>query len=99
MEQLLGRLGHDVRMVTNGREAIEAGLTVRFDVILMDCQMLEVDGFMAVRQLRETGDTTPIIALTAYALVGDRDKCIDAGMDDYLTKPIDFRELEHALGA
>ncbi|MBM3758168.1 MAG: response regulator [Acidobacteria bacterium] len=99
MEQLLGRLGHDVQLVSNGREAIEAARTMRFDVILMDCQMPEVDGFMATRHLREAGDTTPIVALTAYALEGDRDKCIAAGMDNYLTKPIDFPELERTLGA
>ncbi len=99
MSQLLARLGHEAHLVSNGRETVEAARAVRFDLILMDCQMPEVDGFMATRELRAAGDKTPIIALTAYALQGDRDKCIAAGMDGYLAKPVDFLELERTLAA
>lgn len=81
-------------IVTNGQEAIDAVKNVEFDLILMDCQMPDVDGFQATRQIREWEHSCevphhiPIIALTANALSGDRELCIAAGMDDYLPKPI-----------
>ena len=93
----LEKLGYAADGVGDGTEALEALKRTSYGIILMDCQMPEVDGFMATRELREAGDTTPVIALTAYALQGDRDKCIAAGMDGYLTKPIDFHELERTL--
>ena len=88
------RLGYDLDVVTDGRAAIEAvaGGT-RYDLILMDCHLPEVDGFEATRLIRELGGAlgqTPIVALTASAYASDRQKCLDAGMNDFLAKPITF---------
>ncbi len=89
---LLERRGHHVTIANNGREAVEATLRQSFDRILMDVQMPEMDGLEATHILRErevrTGLHVPIVAMTAQALAGDRDRCLSAGMDDYLTKPI-----------
>ena len=91
---MLKGLGCDVEVANNGREAVAAVYRTRFDLILMDCQMPEMDGFEATRILRDleaAGATTapriPIIAVTANAMEGDRERCIAAGMDDYLAKP------------
>jgi len=85
--------------VEDGREAIELldTTTEQFDVILMDWQMPHVDGLEATRTLRSRGLKTPIVALTAAAMHGDRDRCLAAGCDRYLVKPIDFRSLYRAL--
>jgi PAS domain S-box-containing protein len=84
--------GHRATLVPNGREAIEAGADGNFDVILMDVQMPDVDGMAATRAIREreqaTGRHTPILAITAHAMPGDREACLAAGMDGYLSKPI-----------
>jgi CheY-like chemotaxis protein len=95
---LLQRMGFLVDVVANGAEAVQAAARVDYDAILMDCHMPEVDGFAATKQIREaekhTDKHVPIIAVTALAMAGDRERCLSAGMDDYLTKPID-RELLH----
>lgn len=99
--KLLEKAGHSVVVANNGREAIATLGTQRFDVVLMDVQMPELDGFEATAQIRErekvTGVRMPIIAMTANALKGDRERCIEAGMDDYLTKPIRTDALFDAL--
>lgn len=87
--------------VIDGRQAIEAAQQVAFDLILMDCQMPGVDGYQATRTIRENegeGPNTPIIALTANAYEEDRQRCLDAGMDDHLAKPIDKRMLLATMG-
>jgi two-component system, sensor histidine kinase and response regulator len=99
---LLRKLGADAHSVANGIEALEALRTRDFDVVLMDCQMPEMDGYETTRQLRNSAAShknrnIPIIALTANALGMDREKCIAAGMNDYLSKPIDRVRLEQAL--
>jgi CheY-like chemotaxis protein len=84
-------------MVTNGRDATEALLRERFDLVLMDLQMPEVDGFEATSIIRarerQTGDRVPIVALTAHAMEGDRQRCLDADMDGYISKPVKAVEL------
>lgn len=94
--EILRRRGHRCVAVTDGAEAVEAYLSDDFDVILMDVQMPNVDGLMATRQIRELqneGRATPIIALTAHAMAGDRERFLAAGMDDYLAKPIHAARL------
>lgn len=90
---MLRRMGCDVRHVPDGAKALEAALSRPFDVILMDCQMPVMDGYEATRALREAGYRGSIIALTAHAMSGDRDKCIQAGCDEYAMKPIERTKL------
>jgi hypothetical protein len=99
---LLRRAGLEVEIAANGRMAVDrlGGNALdepRIDLVLMDMQMPELDGYEATRHLRATGLRTPIVALTAHATVHDREVCIAAGCDDYLTKPIDRRRLDAAL--
>jgi signal transduction histidine kinase/CheY-like chemotaxis protein len=96
-EHLLQRRGHTPIMVTNGREATEALLHEQVDLVLMDLQMPEMDGFEATAIVRErdraAGCRTPIVALTAHAMEGDRQRCLDADMDGYISKPVKAVEL------
>jgi signal transduction histidine kinase/HPt (histidine-containing phosphotransfer) domain-containing protein len=98
---LLKKQGHDVVVAGNGREAVELAREAPFDLILMDVQMPELDGFEATQQIRDserqTGGHVPIIALTAHALKGDRERCLDAGMDSYVSKPIRARDLYETI--
>ncbi len=100
--KMLEHQGCRVEVASNGQEAIDALKRRAFDLVLMDCQMPEVDGFEATRRIRqgEPGVLTPqlpIIALTARALQGDREKCLQSGMDDYLTKPLEMDPLSEVL--
>jgi signal transduction histidine kinase/ActR/RegA family two-component response regulator len=96
-EHLLRQRGHDPLMVVNGREAVDALGCGSFDLVLMDLQMPEMDGFEATAAIRaleqSTGSRVPIVALTAHAMEGDRQRCLDADMDGYVSKPIDAGEL------
>ena len=95
--KILEKRGHRTAVASNGREALERFGTEHFDLILMDVQMPEMDGYEATAAIREkekeTGGHIPIIALTAHAMKGDREKCIAAGMDEYLSKPLKAEEL------
>ncbi len=98
--KILGKMGHSADAVANGLEAVQASQVVEYDVILMDCQMPYMDGYEATVEIRrlEAGERRiPIIALTANAMAGDREKCLDAGMDDFLTKPIRPKLLSETL--
>lgn len=97
--RVLEKLGMSVTVANNGREAINFFREDAFDIILMDCQMPEVSGFEAASTIRTQpgGDRVPIIALTALAMEGDRKRCIDSGMDDYITKPFKREELQHVI--
>lgn len=99
--RLLQKRGHRIEVAANGREALAAMEKKSFDVVLMDLQMPEMDGFEATAIIRERekggGYHQPIIALTAHAMKGDREKCLVAGMDGYLTKPIRTEELDEVL--
>jgi CheY-like chemotaxis protein len=101
MRSLLEKRGHRVTVVGNGAAALTAWQKDRFDCILMDIQMPEMDGYEAAHRIRaaesESGAHIPIIALTAYAMKGDREKCLQAGMDSYIAKPIQTGALDAAL--
>jgi signal transduction histidine kinase len=97
MVRLLEGRGHQVTVAGDGRVALEAAERRGFDVILMDVQMPEMDGLEATRMLRERGVRAPIIAMTAHAMQGDRDKCLSAGMNAYVSKPIQPDEVFEAI--
>ncbi len=99
--RLLEKRGHSVVVANNGREAIEAIESDEFDVVLMDVQMPEMDGLEATAAIRareeETGGHIPIVAMTAHAMKGDRERCLKVGMDDYISKPLQPSDLFEAL--
>ncbi|WP_435009231.1 ATP-binding protein [Tundrisphaera lichenicola] len=99
--ELIARMGHDVEIVGNGREAVEAHARGGFDLILMDIQMPVMDGFAATAEIRRreraSARRTPVIALTAYATEAVRQRCLEVGMDDYLVKPISSARLREAF--
>ncbi len=98
---MLNRLGYRVDVAGDGREGVDAALARRYALVLMDCQMPVLDGFSAVREIlaRENGRDVrqTIIAMTAHAMVGDRERCLESGMDDYLSKPVKLKELMAVL--
>jgi len=98
--RILEKLGCRVDTVGNGKEALQATRNAAYSVIFMDCQMPEMDGFSATREIRNTdgdGAHTPIIAITASAMHGDREKCLAAGMDDYISKPVRLEDIVSVL--
>ena len=108
MQRLLAKRGHRVTIAATGKEAIEAVRAAAFDLVFMDIQMPELDGFEATREIRRAeirrvglgGERRiPIIALTAHAMSGDRERCLASGMDGYMTKPVNPRELDETLAA
>ena len=105
VRRMLEKQGHTVRVVTNGRSAVEACEAASFDVILMDIQMPELDGIGATAAIRkrESGRPaprrTPIVALTANAMTGDRERYLEAGMDGYCSKPVQMSDLLAMLSA
>ena len=104
LSRRLGRRGHQVVIAVDGEQGVEMARSIAPDLILMDMDLPVLDGWEATRQLKSAPETKgiPIIALTAHAMMGDRGKAIDAGCDDYDTKPIEFSRLiekiEAALG-
>jgi CheY-like chemotaxis protein len=106
-KRLLERLGCRVDVASNGHEALTMIQSIPFEIVFMDCQMPEMDGFEATRAIREWERSShigsspitrlPIVALTANAMQGDRERCLDAGMDDYITKPINRDDLARIL--
>ena len=94
IKSLLHQLGLEVTIANDGNEVVEKALGQKYDLILMDIQMPHMNGYEATAALRKVGITTPIVALTAHAMRGDDQKCIEAGCDGYLTKPIDRRDLQ-----
>jgi CheY-like chemotaxis protein len=98
---LLRKRGYDVTVADNGLQAVELVKRGDFDLVLMDVQMPKMDGFEATAAVREwesdRGKRLPIVAVTAHAMEGDRTRCLEAGMDDYVSKPIDPEELEAAI--
>jgi CheY-like chemotaxis protein len=99
--RLLERQGHTVVVVSDGRQALEALEKQKFDLVVMDVSMPEMDGFEAAAAIRAreegTGSHIPIIAMTAHAMKGDRERCLAAGMDAYVSKPIQASELFQAV--
>jgi CheY-like chemotaxis protein len=99
---ILQKFGCECEIVVNGEEALKILAAEIFDLVLMDCQMPVMDGYEATRQIRNPRTpvlkhTIPIVAMTANALVGDREKVLDAGMNDFVTKPVSMQKMREAL--
>ncbi len=99
---MLAKLGVRTGIAGNGKEALETLELLPYDLVLMDCQMPVMDGYEATQKIRDPQSKVkdrgiPVIAMTANAMQGDRDRCIEAGMDDYITKPVDPSKLHRAL--
>ena len=98
--RMLEKRGLEPTLVVNGREALKAFSEHDYDLVLMDCQMPELDGYDATRELRrlEQGRRrTPVVAMTAHSMEGDRERCLEAGMDDYLAKPLRQADLDATI--
>jgi CheY-like chemotaxis protein len=99
--RMLEKMGHQVVVAQTGQEALHSLRSEKFDLVLMDVQMPEMDGFAATREIRrrEQGgqEHVSVIAMTAHAMKGDRESCLEAGMDDYLAKPINREELQQVI--
>jgi FOG: CheY-like receiver len=101
-QAMLRKMGLRADVVANGQEAVNALQIIPYDLVLMDCQMPEMDGFEATRCIRNGASgvinpSIPIIAMTASTMQGDRDKCIQAGMNDFIAKPVQKEELAEML--
>jgi CheY-like chemotaxis protein/HPt (histidine-containing phosphotransfer) domain-containing protein len=102
IERMLAKRGHIAHNARDGRRAIEMLTAGEYDLVLMDCQMPVLDGYSATDRIRrweaaERRDRVPIVAMTAHAMLGDRERCVSAGMDDYIAKPIRAEELDGVL--
>jgi signal transduction histidine kinase/CheY-like chemotaxis protein len=101
--RMLEKMGHTTHIVANGRTAVATARTGKFDLVLMDVQMPEMDGLTATRRIREderkSGSHTPIVAMTAHAMKGDKERCLEAGMDAYISKPVSRKDVEEVLQA
>jgi CheY-like chemotaxis protein len=101
VKHMLEKVGCRVDLAANGREAVSMAAERRYDIVFMDCFMPELDGYAATAELRQRewpGEPRlPIIALTANAMAEDRTRCLDAGMDDYLSKPVRMEEIREVL--
>ena len=98
---MLQKLGYEADLVENGKDAVLAIQNNEYSLVLMDCQMPEMDGYEATRQIRKltgAGNRIPVVALTANAMMGDREKCLEAGMDAYMAKPVRMDVLAQTLG-
>jgi hypothetical protein len=99
---MLGKMGHRITLATNGLEALEQWRQSDFDLILMDVQMPEMTGLQATMQIRREeaiGTHVPIVAMTASAMSEDRDRCLAAGMDDFVSKPVSSKVIEQMITA
>ncbi|MGZ4858513.1 MAG: response regulator, partial [Candidatus Angelobacter sp.] len=99
--RLLRKMGHQVAVAQTGKEALYSLRSEKFDLVLMDVQMPEMDGFEATREIRKSEhgrqQHIPVIAMTAHAMNGDHESCLKAGMDDYIAKPINREELRQTI--
>ena len=101
LSRRLERRGYDIAIAVDGRQGVEMAKAGSYDLVLMDMSLPEVDGWEATRQIRAAAETKtlPVIALTAHAMAGDREKAIEAGADDYDTKPVDLARLLEKIEA